>query len=186
MLEVNIRTLALALAAALGAGLQPGREAAGQVALGTQLSRTEYVVDQHSWGPGVRGLLKVPFTGLTLQGTYDSFRMPCGPETCRHRDLGFALLWSFPLPLLVDPYVGVGVAPVVEEGWKLNWDVGSTGMYALGAFGSAAPGSGGPAFSPRPSTPSVRASSSSRQGSCSSSSETPPPKLLPRPGRRVR
>lgn len=146
MLEVNIRTLALALAAVLGAVLQPGREAAGQVALGTQLSMTEYVVDENSWGPGVRALLKVPFTGLTIQGTYDSFRMPCGPETCRHRDLGFALLWSFPLPLLVDPYLGVGVAPVVEEGWKLNWDVGRTGMYALGGLWLGGPGFRGTRF----------------------------------------
>jgi len=146
MLEVNIRTLALALAAVLGAVLQPGGEAAGQVALGTQLSMTEYVVDENSWGPGVRALLKVPFTGLTIQGTYDSFRMPCGPETCRHRDLGFALLWSFPLPLLVDPYLGVGVAPVVEEGWKLNWDVGRTGMYALGGLWLGGTGGRGTRF----------------------------------------
>ncbi len=140
MLEVNIRTLALALAAVLGAVLQPGGEAAGQVALGTQLSMTEYVVDENSWGPGVRALLKVPFTGLTIQGTYDSFRMHCGPETCWQQDVGLAILRSLPLPLPAEPYLGVGVAPKLEESWKLSWDVGSTDLYALAGLWLGGPG----------------------------------------------
>ncbi len=131
MLVLKKGTLTLALAAALGALVQPGPEAAGQAALGTQLSTTEYAADQSSWGPGVRALLKMPFTGLTFQGTYDSFRMPCGPETCWQRDVGLAILRSLPLPLPAEPYLGLGVSPKLEDSWKLSWDVGSTDLYAL-------------------------------------------------------
>ena len=145
-MDVKAGTLTLALAAVLGAVLQPGREAAGQIALGTQLSMTEYVVDESSWGPGVRALLRVPFTGLTIQGTFDSFRVPCDLGTCRHRDAGFALLWSLPLRLLADPYVGVGLAPEVEEGWGLNWDLGRTGMYAVAGLWLGGPGFQGTRF----------------------------------------
>jgi hypothetical protein len=137
MLE-GIRT-ALALATVLGTLLLPGPGIAGQAALGTQFTMSEFYADDMSWGPGVRALLKVPFSGVTVQGTFDAFRLPCGPETCRHREVGFALLWSLPTPLAADPYLGAGVAPKLEEGWRLNWNGGKTGLFAVGGvwFGGA-------------------------------------------------
>jgi len=121
----------MALAVLLYAVVQPGPEVAGQAAVGAQLSMTEYGADETSWGPGVRALLKVPFTGLALQGTYDAIPWDCGSESCRDREVGFAVLWSLPVHFLVDPYLGVGVAPEVGEGLTLNWDDGRTGVHVL-------------------------------------------------------
>jgi hypothetical protein len=130
MLE-GMRT-ALALAAVLGALLLPGPGIAGQAALGTQLTMTEFQADDMTWGPGVRALLKIPFTGVTVQGTFDAFRLPCGPDSCRHREVGVALLWSLPTPLRADPYLGAGVAPKLEDGWNLNWHGSGSGLFAVG------------------------------------------------------
>jgi hypothetical protein len=132
MLEGKRRVLALA--AVLWAVVQPGPWIAGQAALGTQLTMTEFRADEMTWGPGVRALLKIPFTGVTAQGTFDTFRIRCGPSTCRHREVGLAVLWSFPTPLAADPYLGAGVAPELEEGWKLNWDGRRTALFAVGGL----------------------------------------------------
>jgi hypothetical protein len=134
MVDGTSRVPVLTLAILLGGLLPSGTGISGQAALGTQLSLTEFQADETSWGPGFRALLRVPLTGLAAQGTYDTFRRPCGPDRCRHRDVGFALLWSFPVRLLADPYLGLGVAPEAEEGWKLNWDGGRTSVYALGGL----------------------------------------------------
>jgi hypothetical protein len=130
MLE-GIRT-ALVLATVLGTLVLPGPGIAGQAALGTQLTMSEFYADDMSWGPGLRALLKVPFTGVTVQGTFDTFRVPCGTERCRHREVGFALLWSLPTPLAADPYLGAGVAPELDDNWKLNWGGGRAGLFAIG------------------------------------------------------
>jgi hypothetical protein len=146
MLRARAGTSPLAFAALFGAVLLPGPEAAGQAALGAQLSLTEHSTDETSWAPGLRVLLEVPLTGLAVQGTYDLFRQPCDPGICQNGSVGFALLWSFPLPLLADPYLGVGVAPELAEGWRLDWGGETTGMYAVAGLRLGGTGFGGTQF----------------------------------------
>ena len=91
--------------------LSPGPVAA-QLGLGGQFSLNQDLAEETTVGVGVRGQLQVPLTGLMVQGTLDFYDPDCGSDDCDVRDVGVNLLWSLPVPVLVKPYFGAGLAIV--------------------------------------------------------------------------
>ncbi len=102
----------------------PASQARAQFALGGQVAVTELDLTEANWGLGGRAVLGVPLTGLGAQATLDVFDLDCGSGSCRSQSLGVHLLYSFPVPLLMNPYVGAGVSLDASESLTLDWGDG--------------------------------------------------------------
>lgn len=98
----------------------PPHASAQVLAVGGQVPVNRNVAEDHIWGIGVRGQLRLPLTGITLQGTADLYSPDCGAPDCDFRQVSLNLLWSFPLLYFVKPYFGAGVAVQSREG---GWSV---------------------------------------------------------------
>ena len=114
---------------------------AGQFALGGQASATEFVESEQTWGYGFRAQAQIPGVGLGVQGTYDAFGEDCLGERCDLRELAVNLIWVFPLPLPIGPYVGGGVISETLEGSGVEVNTDEYRFQVLGGVVL-----GGPAF----------------------------------------
>jgi hypothetical protein len=91
--------------------------ASGQVlAVGGQVSMNRDIAADNTWGVGARGYLRLPLTGITLQGTADFYSPYCGTLECDLREVGLNLLWSLPVPFVANPYFGAGLAVRYPDG----------------------------------------------------------------------
>ncbi len=107
------RSAALACLLALGGVVLPRQEVLAQLALGGQVTWNRDAGEDGTFGLGARALLSIPLTGLAVQGTADLYSLDCldgGGGDCTLKDLGVNVLWSLPVPLLLNPYLGAGVA----------------------------------------------------------------------------
>ncbi len=89
---------------------------AGQLAFGGQVSATEFVESERTWGYGFRAQVQIPGLGLGVQGTYDAFGEDCPGGSCDLKELAVNVIWVFPLPIPIRPYVGGGVISETLEG----------------------------------------------------------------------
>jgi len=122
MLKEYGRMLGLALAlCSLASFTGPGNASAQILAVGGHVSVNPDIEDDLTLGVGARAHLSLPLTGFTIQGTYDFYGPKCGTLECDLGEAGLNLLWSLPVPFLLNPYLGAGVA-------FQNW----TGESAMG------------------------------------------------------
>lgn len=94
----------------LGALLTSTSASAQVLAVGAQFVANADIDEEFTWGVGGRAHFSLPLTGLTLQGTYDFYSPSCGNFDCDLNELGLNVLWVFPIPFLMKPYVGAGVS----------------------------------------------------------------------------
>jgi hypothetical protein len=99
-----------------------GSPAEAQFAIGGQLSATEFVEAERSWGYGVRALVQIPGLGLGVQGTYDTYGEHCTGGSCDLEEVGVNLVWTFPLPIFIHPYLGGGVVFETRDGSGVEVD----------------------------------------------------------------
>ena len=123
--------------------LVAAEEGAGQImAVGGHVSMNQDISVETTWGVGARAHLSMPLTGVTLQGTLDFFSPDCDPLDCEFREASVNLLWTFPVPMLAKPYLGVGLAAQNSEG---DWGLGDDSDYGANFIGGII--LQGPAFS---------------------------------------
>jgi hypothetical protein len=89
---------------------------AGQLAIGGQVSATEFVESERTWGYGFRAQVQIPGVGLGVQGTYDTYGEDCLEGNCDLTEKAVNVIWVFPLPIPIHPYVGGGVLSETLEG----------------------------------------------------------------------
>jgi hypothetical protein len=104
--------------------LLPGAPVSAQFALGGHVTLTELDLSEADWAFGGRAVAGVPLTGLGAQVTLDVFETGCETEGCRSQVLGAYLLYSFPVPFVMNPYVGGGVSFDASDDFDFDWDVG--------------------------------------------------------------
>ncbi len=109
-------TLFLTAAALLLALFLPGPGAWGQLAIGGQVTLNNDLGEEGTLGFGGRAHLSIPLTGITLQARGDFYSPDCDGPECSVQDLGVNVLWSLPVPILLNPYLGAGVAIQNTEG----------------------------------------------------------------------
>lgn len=108
--------------------------ASGQVlSVGGHFVANTDIDDELTWGVGGRAHLGLPLTGLTLQGTYDFYSPSCGNFDCDMNELGVNVLWALPVPFLMKPYIGAGMAFQKWEGqFDLSTDEGTAINFLAG------------------------------------------------------
>jgi hypothetical protein len=94
----------------------------GQLAIGGQVSATEFVEGERTWGFGLRAQAEFPGVGLGVQGTYDAFGEDCTAGSCDLNEVAVNLIWVFPLPMVIRPYLGGGVVSETVEGSGVEVD----------------------------------------------------------------
>lgn len=134
------------MAALLAAVLLPSDGLEAQLALGAQVSMTDYEPEGTTWGFGGRAMLGFPLTGLYLQASSDIFRRDCESGTCYQQEMGANLLWTFPLPIIVKPYLGAGVTLDGQYGSGLSWSIDEFDLNVIG--GAVIGGTGFQRFRP--------------------------------------
>jgi hypothetical protein len=107
---------------------------AAQVAIGGHLSRTEFLEEEATWGYGARALVQIPGMGLGVQGTYDRYGEDCPGGNCDLTEVGANLVWTFPLPIVIHPYVGGGVVFETLEGSGVEVDTDNYRVQVLGGL----------------------------------------------------
>jgi hypothetical protein len=112
-----------------------------QVAIGGHLSRTEFVEDEATWSYGARALVQIPGMGLGVQGTWDRYGEDCPDGSCDLTEIGANLVWTFPLPIVIHPYVGGGVVVETLKGSGVDLDRENYRVQVLGGLAL-----GGPSF----------------------------------------
>jgi hypothetical protein len=116
---------------AAGPAASPGPTSAQLLAIGGQIVANTDVQDDVTWGVGPRVQVALPFTGLGLQGTYDFYSPDCGTPSCDMKEAGVNALWSLPVPFLLRPYLGGGLAFRKWEGEAYADDDSDTGINFL-------------------------------------------------------
>lgn len=89
------------------------------------------VRDDITWGVGPRVQLGLPLTGITIQGTMDFFGPDCGTLECDLDEVGVNLLWSLPVPFVLNPYLGAGMAFQKWQGKAYEGKDSDTGINFL-------------------------------------------------------
>jgi len=105
---------------------------AGQLAIGGEVSATEFVETERTWGYGFRAQVQIPGIGLGVQGTYDTFGEDCLGGTCDLRELAVNVIWVFPLPIPISPYMGGGVISETLEGSGVEVNTDEYRVQVLG------------------------------------------------------
>ena len=119
----------------IGALFTPGPTSAQIFAVGGHAVANADVGQELTWGVGSRVHLGWPLTGLTLQGTYDFYSPSCGTLECDLNELGVNVLWALPIPFLIKPYVGAGVAFQKWDGeFDLSADEGQAFNFLAGVI----------------------------------------------------
>jgi hypothetical protein len=114
-----------------GAWAAPGPTSAQLLAVGGHFSANTGARENVTWGVGPRVHLGLPLIGLTLQGTYDFYGPDCGALECDLDEMGVNLLWSLPVPFILDPYLGAGLAFQKWEGQPYVDNDSDTGVNFL-------------------------------------------------------
>lgn len=94
----------------LGTIISSGQVSAQVLAVGGHFVANADLDDEFTWGVGGRAHLSLPLTGLALQGTYDFYSPSCGTLECDLNEVGVNVLWNLPVPWLMSPYLGAGMA----------------------------------------------------------------------------
>lgn len=110
------RVIHLFLALFLGALLAPASTSAQILDIGGHFVANFDAREEVTWGVGPRFQLSDPMFGFSLLLTYDFYSPDCGTLKCDLDEFGVSLLWSFPVPTLIDPYLGVGLGFQKWEG----------------------------------------------------------------------
>jgi len=126
----RISGLALALSLA-GAFLGPSPVSPQILAIGGHAVANLDVRDDITWGVGPRVHLGLPLTGITIQGTMDFFGPDCGALECDLEEVGVNLLWSLPVPFVLNPYLGAGMAFQKWQGQTYAGNDSDTGINFL-------------------------------------------------------
>ena len=100
----------------LGAFLTPVSTTAQIVDIGGHFVANMDAREDVTWGVGPRLQLSDPMLGFSLLLTYDFYSPDCGTLQCDLDEFGLDLLWSLPMPFLLDPYLGAGLAFQKWEG----------------------------------------------------------------------
>ena len=109
----------------------PVPSSAQVLAIGGQISANTDAREDITWGVGPRVHVGVPLIGLSIQGTYDFYGPDCGTLECDLVEMGVNVLWSLPVPFLVNPYLGAGMAFQKWEGEAYVDDDSDTGVSFL-------------------------------------------------------
>ncbi len=91
------------------------RPVGAQIFLGGQLSYDDDIA-RGSWAIGARAGIDIPLVGLTILATGDFYMPDCGIQECDFQDASLNLVYRLPIPLLISPYFGAGVAVQNTEG----------------------------------------------------------------------
>jgi len=100
---------------AIGAFHGPMPGSAQILAVGGHAVANMDVRNDMTWGVGPRVHLSLPLTGITIQGTMDFYGPDCGTLECDLDEMAVNLLWSLPVPFVLNPYLGAGMA---FQKWK--------------------------------------------------------------------
>jgi hypothetical protein len=132
MSEGSGRILGLMLAFLSVGGFSAAVPGSAQIlAIGGQVSANTDARDDLTWGVGPRVHLGLPLVGISIQGTYDFYAPDCGTPDCDLKEMGVNLLWSLPVPFLVNPYLGAGLAFQKWDGEAYADDDSDTGVNFL-------------------------------------------------------
>jgi hypothetical protein len=101
------------------------------LAIGGQVSANTDAQEDVTWGVGPRVHLGLPLIRISVQGTYDFYAPDCGTLECDLKEMGVNVLWSLPVPFLVSPYLGAGLAFQKWEGESYADDDSDTGVNFL-------------------------------------------------------
>ena len=137
-----MRRTAVGLALTIALALFPWQDAWGQVSIGAHASYmseigTGFTAQTADGTVGVGGRLGIgfPVVGIKLLGTVDMFFPDCGTEDCDFHATTLNLLYSIPIPVVISPYFGAGIAVQNSEGaTSLLGDLSDYGINFMAGF----------------------------------------------------
>jgi hypothetical protein len=147
-----MRKVAAGLVLAVALALFPWQVASGQVSIGAHASYmseigTGFTAQTADGTVGVGGRLGIgiPVVGIKLLGTVDMFFPDCGTEDCDFHAATANLLYTIPIPVLISPYFGAGIAVQNSEGGSSflgdlsDWGINLMAGFSLDNGGSFQP-----------------------------------------------
>jgi len=128
------RFIGLSLALYVGAASSPVSASAQIVDIGGHFVANLDAREEVTWGVGPRLQLSDPMFGFSLLLTYDFYSPDCGTLQCDLDEFGVSVLWSFPVPTVLAPYLGVGLGFQKWEGLAYEGKEEETAFSFIGGI----------------------------------------------------